>query len=645
MNDAPFVSRTPDEQLQLDAANELEKRTGKAAVVPFKQPSALPAVPVMTPNVGALPVPSRPLSEPSISAPSAPSTIPGTTLRSPSPVQPSGSGWQGPKPDTTLSDLFRKRIQADEWKKNNPWGSEQNHPGFLGKLAHAAATAGNVAADIFAPATASLIPGTQLHNALAEHNDIEGLERAQKSESERELQRAEIANQNSEAQARLNPKPKLLPGDENIYTAPTGERYQAYEYPDGSKQWIAEGQAPSGARVGFAGPSASTESFPNRGAVAAPRFAGSSDSASIPSGSFAGGGAVAPGTFAGGSPSNGALPAGGTFGKPVQGSDEEKFVKDYLKSNNLPDTAENRLAATSAYKNGAPIGVDDANQISKQIGNVLKNTGIDAAGYAVSPKSTRAEAQEALKAAQQAASEYRQQKSQEHAASHQDTGMDLETVQYKGKDGQLYYGSYGDAKAAGGTSIRKVQPGDEQKARQTLTQFSRWIDNAQAASDTMGAWDNPKDKELAVRVKNDFFSHINAVPGIVGLDTHYINILQDSADYAKMTPEAQQHMQNMAQVWSDAINLMKAETGGVPRGEHFLKLESAILPQPEKTQEQNRMALKQFEQRIKKDAGEYPRPNDMAGLGGVVPPDAKNIIMKNGQRVGYIDAQGKRVDF
>ena len=134
------------------------------------------------------------------------------------------------------------------------------------------------------------------------------------------------------------------------------------------------------------------------------------------------------------------------------------------------------------------------------------------------------------------------------------------------------------------------------------------------------------------------------IPG-VGIDPDYVNTFLNSDDYKALSPLGQQHMQNMTQVWSDAINLMKQETGGVPRGEHFLKLESAILPQPDKTQAMNRQSLKQFEQRIKTDATEFARPNDMPKLGGVIPEDAQSKIMLQGHAIGYVDHQGKQVLF
>src|SRR5277367_188977 len=61
------------------------------------------------------------------------------------------------------SSFYRGKLEKLEDQKENPWGSEENHSGFLGKLAHIGAKVGNIAGDIFAPATMSLIPGTDLN--------------------------------------------------------------------------------------------------------------------------------------------------------------------------------------------------------------------------------------------------------------------------------------------------------------------------------------------------------------------------------------------------------------------------------------------------------------------------------------------------
>jgi hypothetical protein len=56
--------------------------------------------------------------------------------------------------------------------------------------------------------------------------------------------------------------------------------------------------------------------------------------------------------------------------------------------------------------------------------------------------------------------------------------------------------------------------------------------------------------------------------------------------------------------------------------------------------------LNAFVKRMRKDSEEYSRPIEIPPLqGGIAPADAKGYISKNGKRIGYIDAQGKRVEF
>jgi hypothetical protein len=311
----------------------------------------------------------------------------------------------------------------------------------------------------------------------------------------------------------------------------------------------------------------------------------------------------------------------------------------------------------------SPVGDAGSAQHTEQLGTLADGVKMSPAekatfqhAYGVKPNETLGEANKRLESAKASAglsSGERDREVQRVIAAqnhrdtidHQDDVMGLETVQYKGKDGKLYIGSNADAKKEGGTNMRKVQPGDEQKSRTAYTQFSRWLGNAQAVNDSMGAWDNPQDKELAIHVMHNASANIHM--GVLNVDTEDLqNALLNNADYAKMSHDGQTHMQNMATLWSDAINLMKQETGGVPRGEHFLKLESQTLPQPEKTQDQNRQALKQFEQRVRKDSEEFARPNDMAPLVGIVPHDATHHLKnKEGQRVGYVDKSGKDVLF
>jgi hypothetical protein len=218
----------------------------------------------------------------------------------------------------------------------------------------------------------------------------------------------------------------------------------------------------------------------------------------------------------------------------------------------------------------------------------------------------------------------------------------IETVSAQTPDGPVYE-SKAAAEAAGHKILNKANPAEREKAKQAYTQYSRMIDNAQEAMSTMPAWkEGNKDRDIAMRVSKQFFSHIP----VVGVDPSYVDQFLNSDDYRMMSKQGQAHMQNMFQIWSDAINVVKQETGGVPRGQMFLQKEDAILPHPEKTYDMNVKSLNAFVKRMRKDSEEYSRPIEVPPLqGGIAPADAKGYINKNGKRIGYIDAQGKRVEF
>jgi hypothetical protein len=106
-------------------------------------------------------------------------------------------------------------------------------------------------------------------------------------------------------------------------------------------------------------------------------------------------------------------------------------------------------------------------------------------------------------------------------------------------------------------------------------------------------------------------------------------------------------MQNMFQLWSDAINIVKQETGGVPRGQVFLQKEDAILPHPDKTPAMNEKSLQNLAKRIRTDSKEFARPSDMEPLGGVIPYTTQYQLRSNTTHkiIGYVDANGVHKDF
>jgi hypothetical protein len=302
---------------------------------------------------------------------------------------------------------------------------------------------------------------------------------------------------------------------------------------------------------------------------------------------------------------------------------------------------------TSIYPQLAPMGEAAAGQANARIVDSLAQnpstkkkiaSGQVPDEYRILPTDTREEAKDKEARAQALGSA-----AQREITINENAGeRGIETVSAQTPDGPVYE-SKAAAEAAGHKILNKANPAEREKAKQAYTQYSRMIDNAQEAMSTMPAWkEGSKDRDIAMRVSKQFFSHIP----VVGVDPSYVDQFLNSDDYRMMSKQGQAHMQNMFQIWSDAINVVKQETGGVPRGQMFLQKEDAILPHPEKTYDMNVKSLNAFVKRMRKDSEEYSRPIEIPPLqGGIAPADAKGYINKNGKRIGYIDAQGKRVEF
>ena len=106
-----------------------------------------------------------------------------------------------PEPSAPLGtpEYFQQRGQQLNYDKEHPWGSAiSEHPGVLGKIFHGLAKAGNIAGDIVAPGTMSLIPGTDLNKTLQERenqSDIVKSEQLQNQTTE-----ANAAGQNADTE-------------------------------------------------------------------------------------------------------------------------------------------------------------------------------------------------------------------------------------------------------------------------------------------------------------------------------------------------------------------------------------------------------------------------------------------------------------
>ena len=170
------------------------------------QPSAVP------PSIGSPPAaPVGPVSVAKMTPPIVPPHAPAAAPAPPevAPLTPPANADLGVKP-MTLPKLnyqerqalpstsagvapgspafYEGRIERAEDQKQNPWGSAENHPGLLGKIGHVAGRIGNIALDVAAPATAALIPGTDINRNMREAEAEEGLAGAKKEETQEKVE-------------------------------------------------------------------------------------------------------------------------------------------------------------------------------------------------------------------------------------------------------------------------------------------------------------------------------------------------------------------------------------------------------------------------------------------------------------------------
>lgn len=93
------------------------------------------------------------------------------------------------------------KLEKIRWQQANPWGTPENHPGNLGKVAHVFSNIGNIAGDIFAPDVMAHVPGTQMNRDVQEKQLTNRLNQ-ENTENEQNLQReAMTAHENEETAA------------------------------------------------------------------------------------------------------------------------------------------------------------------------------------------------------------------------------------------------------------------------------------------------------------------------------------------------------------------------------------------------------------------------------------------------------------
>lgn len=170
---------------------------------------------------------------------------------------PASAGATIPATESGKSQVELDRLR-DEQK--HPWGTPENHPGVVGKIGHVLSRIGNIAGDVVAPATMSLIPGTDLNRRAQEVGLESRIEQAKKEETAEEAvhQRPEIAEATGEAKGRLQEEKDIaaekrlgetLTSQEKRETGKESTAKEIATGKEGSAEKIAEGRTKSAEEV------------------------------------------------------------------------------------------------------------------------------------------------------------------------------------------------------------------------------------------------------------------------------------------------------------------------------------------------------------------------------------------------------------
>ncbi len=157
--------------------NASEEELRAKGLLPQPAPPPAPSM-LGVPTAGAT-APVAKMTPPVLQHPNVPTPVPSPNPTPPqvAPMTPPANADLGIKPMVPPAGAPTGSVASDQaeldnmkYKDTHPWGTPGNHDNFLGKLGHIAAKVGNIALDVAAPRTAALIPGTEMHNSIAEKN-------------------------------------------------------------------------------------------------------------------------------------------------------------------------------------------------------------------------------------------------------------------------------------------------------------------------------------------------------------------------------------------------------------------------------------------------------------------------------------------
>jgi hypothetical protein len=168
-----------------------------ASVAPDNTPPPALA-PVQMPDAAATPQVFAPSAAPSVKLAPQPPTPIEQQVFAPSAAPSVKLAPQPPTPIEQQVSNDQQRLEKVRWEQANPWGTPENHPGKLGKLAHVFSTLGNIAGDVFAPTVMANIPGTQMNRGLEEHGLAKRLNSEISQQSQEAYQGAETGKTQEE---------------------------------------------------------------------------------------------------------------------------------------------------------------------------------------------------------------------------------------------------------------------------------------------------------------------------------------------------------------------------------------------------------------------------------------------------------------
>jgi hypothetical protein len=196
---------------------QLATSADKLAMLPTGPKTGAPAIPDLGPVNAA--GPSMPMAGAGPANPMNVGALPPATLSPLTESRMSGiplskvdakEEFAAERPKVTApidsSEYWREKLAQDRFDQQNHWGTALNHPGILGKIAHGAALAGQIAGSVVAPNVVAEIPGSIANRGQRINEEFAQLGKAENRELQEKNQASEIAGrdvQTDEAKQRL----------------------------------------------------------------------------------------------------------------------------------------------------------------------------------------------------------------------------------------------------------------------------------------------------------------------------------------------------------------------------------------------------------------------------------------------------------